>query len=620
MTRLLTILIAFCSSNVFARLATLEEAPILKLEDETFYIEKDGSYRHEVKNTIKILNERGRAQVATQSFDYSPEISSVKVVAAKTVNSFGETLVTNDQISDKPIAADHSAFDSRNRVTVAFPKAVVGSLLHLSTVEEVKNGPFGRNFFCKSTSFPFPTLKGTRIHFHSRIPLHIESNRPDLFNITQTTSGDIQTTEIVFENHVYTQVMEEEFGGLPSDSTPQFFVSSAESWDEVFGDIARAYQEKAAQTLPREFQDILDKATKEDHFFSQAELIMAQLANRIRYMADFRTIEGRLVARDLAEIAQSGYGDCKDYSILTMVMLRELGYDADIAFVERTKGVPLRLPKNPNPNIFNHAIVHVKLNEKSYWLDPTNPTAQSRYARADIANREALVFSNGKIDLQFICINAPEDGLITKRTSYHFKSDGIARLIAETEYSGTEATEMRDDILHLSRQAATHKFLNMRAHNHVVHAINKIDIPEIHSRLPGNFAWSLDIDYEVPILTTSMGRGFAIESILNFLFRVNTGTYTTGVRLGLPSIMNETILLKDVKLRGPNADCSVVSPWVTFERCVGQDKGDRDIKVQRNTKILKREVTNQELKTDEFAKFQRELKACDSEYVIIFDS
>src|SRR5260221_5269167 len=115
MNKLIIVLAFFSSLGAFARLLTLEDASISKLSDETYYIEKNGSYCAEVRQVISILNEEGRDNFGTLSFEYSPETSLVKEISAKTVNKLSETIVTKDQISDKPLAASNSGFDSECR-------------------------------------------------------------------------------------------------------------------------------------------------------------------------------------------------------------------------------------------------------------------------------------------------------------------------------------------------------------------------------------------------------------------------------------------------------------------------------------------------------------------------
>ena len=70
------------------------------------------------------------------------------------------------------------------------------------------------------------------------------------------------------------------------------------------------------------------------------------------------------------KILQQRFGDCKDKSLLLATLLRANGIYANMAYVDTyTKGhVSDYLPA---PDLFNHAIVYAKLDDREYWIDPT---------------------------------------------------------------------------------------------------------------------------------------------------------------------------------------------------------------------------------------------------------
>ena len=78
---------------------------------------------------------------------------------------------------------------------------------------------------------------------------------------------------------------------------------------------------------------------------------------------------------DPAWVVQRRYGDCKDKTYLLVSLLRELGIDAQPMLVSlQSRRMPAKLL--PSPEVFDHAIVRVRLQGKSYYLDGTRP-AQS---------------------------------------------------------------------------------------------------------------------------------------------------------------------------------------------------------------------------------------------------
>lgn len=613
------LLFLFClfASESFARIANVSEAPVSILGTETYTIEKDGSYHLETRTILTIQNEQGRKDFGSLFFNYSPTISRVKNIKGKTLNKKVETLVSEEQISDKPLAVDNTVFDHQHRVTLSYPKVEVGSELHISWEEENYAPLFPNHFSYFRVGSELPILKGTRYRFISKIPLSVESNRPDIFSIHQSVEGEVQTTEIELKDLFYTHVVEEKFGQFPNKNVPKIFISSARNYDEVLKQLTDEYQEKISQEIPSEFKDILEQAKSKQDFFDQANTIMALLADRIRYMGDLRTVKGRFLARNLKDIALSAYGDCKDYSTLTLALLRKLGYSADIALVQRTLNPPLEIPKTVIPTAFNHTIVHVELNGRSVWLDPTNPTSLSKFSRADIANRESLILKKDHAKPAFIASNAPEDDAIEKTLEYTFKANGISRLLSKTTYLGIRASWIRDTNFHLPHESLVHSLLTSRTKDHIVQSINKTEIPEIKTRFPGDYTWFIDLDFNSPRIQTSMGKGFEIETKYEEITKVDVETYTNGIFLNLPGIYKEKVILNGVKLKGSHSKCKVDSKWLTYERNIRQVKNR--IEVDRTYKSLKYAIKNEELKTPAFKKLQDDLKLCDASYIIIFE-
>lgn len=64
------------------------------------------------------------------------------------------------------------------------------------------------------------------------------------------------------------------------------------------------------------------------------------------------------------------FGDCKDKALLLVTLLRSLGVEADPALVStrNARGVSAVLP---SPGAFDHVVVRVLSNGRTYWLDPT---------------------------------------------------------------------------------------------------------------------------------------------------------------------------------------------------------------------------------------------------------
>lgn len=90
---------------------------------------------------------------------------------------------------------------------------------------------------------------------------------------------------------------------------------------------------------------------------------------KLRYFA-LALNEGGLIPCTLDTIWQGRFGDCKDAAKLYVAGARRLGLDACAALISTTHA-PAFDSFLPSPNLFNHCIVRLRLDGKSYWLDPT---------------------------------------------------------------------------------------------------------------------------------------------------------------------------------------------------------------------------------------------------------
>jgi hypothetical protein len=145
------------------------------------------------------------------------------------------------------------------------------------------------------------------------------------------------------------------------------------------------------------------------------------------------------------KVVQRRYGDCKDKSVLLVSLLRELGIKAEPALVHSRRGH--RLPDTlPTPFAFDHVIVRMEIDGKTYWADGTavkQYAALSTDASPDFEN--ALLISPASSELTPI----PLPGSTTRTKEIEVTLDlraGIYKpgtLKIVTRYRGGLADEMR---------------------------------------------------------------------------------------------------------------------------------------------------------------------------------
>ncbi|CAL80283.1 conserved hypothetical protein; putative transglutaminase-like enzyme, putative cysteine protease [Bradyrhizobium sp. ORS 278] len=150
---------------------------------------------------------------------------------------------------------------------------------------------------------------------------------------------------------------------------PAFQLSQFTGWGDVAALMAAAYDSAEMPSTLAEEIDRIGAAHPEPAQRAAEWLRFVQ--RELRYFL-LALGEGGLVPRDLDAIWAGRFGDCKDKARLYVAGARRLGLDACAALVSTTRG-PMLDRLLPSPAMFDHCIVRVRIDSKSYWLDPTLP-------------------------------------------------------------------------------------------------------------------------------------------------------------------------------------------------------------------------------------------------------
>lgn len=159
-----------------------------------------------------------------------------------------------------------------------------------------------------------------------------------------------------------------------SDRVPAWYneaamveVSDFETWFDVEQWAMELFSEE--HSLPA---DLLARVDQWKTLPSAEEQVLAAMkfaAETIRYFG-IEVGQNSHRPHSPEEVLQRGYGDCKDKSLLLIVMLERMGYQASPVLVSTAweGGVADFLP---SPMAFNHVITEVLIDGKRHYLDPT---------------------------------------------------------------------------------------------------------------------------------------------------------------------------------------------------------------------------------------------------------
>jgi len=163
--------------------------------------------------------------------------------------------------------------------------------------------------------------------------------------------------------------------------------------------------------------------------------------------------EGSHRPRPPSEVVAQRYGDCKDKSLLLVVLLRSLGIAAWPALAAaQTRSAPLKLL--PSPEAFDHVVVWVELQGRPHCIDPTRLGQDGPLSR----------LGQGLEDAAVLVVRPDTDALQTVRSAEREQlfgnelheryvvedlHEGHARLSSEQHWHGLGAESLRAMLLGL---------------------------------------------------------------------------------------------------------------------------------------------------------------------------
>lgn len=298
---------------------------------------------------------------------------------------------------------------------------------------------------------------------------------------------------------------------LVEDQTPSWFpaypwiqVSEYRNWSEVAAWAAGLY---AATNLDApELKGELARLSNPGGTTQQtirAALEFTQ--NDVRYLG-IEFGPGSYRPSDPATVLRRRFGDCKDKAFLLCTLLRGLGYQAVPVMVGT--GFRHTLPEMlPAPHDFDHVIVRVSTEGRTYWLDPTRS-----YQRAPVGERFlprygfGLVGRKGETELTPIpALDAGAPATFTTEAFHVGGQKAVTELAVTTLCKGFDAEWMRAVLATQGREWLAKEYLNDYAQRYpgirpsagmvIEDASNADQVKLTHTYSISNF-WMLSTDKE----------------------------------------------------------------------------------------------------------------------------
>lgn len=280
----------------------------------------------------------------------------------------------------------------------------------------------------------------------------------------ESTNGDMR--KLVFEEVAVPEVIAEP--ALPVDFVRMRWLQFSEFSD--WNDVARWGDNlfSASTAESPEFSKHVDelKSLKSDEARVARALEMVQ--SEIRYFSVALGESSHRPAQP-GEVLKRRYGDCKDKSFLLTALLKAVSIDSRpmLLSVRLRKGLDKMLP---SPLAFDHAIVQVKLSNKTYYLDGTRLGQQGRLDRMGqpYENSEGLVVAADTAALT--TIKTPNISDLTRsevsETAFVSELGGEGEIRSQSITNGLEAEGLRIFFQQVSRDRRQAAYADFVAKNY----------------------------------------------------------------------------------------------------------------------------------------------------------
>lgn len=607
-----------------ARWARSEEADA-SIESHKISIEVHKNFGHLMVEEleIKVLRDSARDRFGTLRINYLPGNTKLRVEEAYSKNGDHVERVSSSDISDTPISSSEAGYDQMRQVVVPFKSVEVGTVLHYKTVERVRRPLVPDTFSIRlwpgweniDRQFEISIQSEIPIFFNWTDPLKVVKALPDSDSSGLLGSG--RKLHFKLEKPVYHSLVNELKAGSIWDLITSIQLSSDKMSNSAFGKLAQKFEDRLKDPLPSEFRPEQLGIQKEELSTKQLNEVLAKLADRLRYMGDWRAIEGAIVPRTLAEIARTHYGDCKDLSVLATKVFRELGYRAYVALVWR--GVPPP-PKRENSSLedFNHAIVYVELNGRDYWLDPTNPQVFADGVFEDILERESVILKSGGPERKWIASRPAAESIYSWKIAANLLKSGTMTKEGKLQMTGFHALSLAGQELKYSR-AQIEDFITEALASPDDRIESSVTSSDLRARVVGPITVEAKVKSKYTPRRTSMGPAVLWTNIplVNDFEKIDLRERVSPLRLGVPQVGIDVTRFENVKMLGHELrPCRALSPWLDYESSILQ-KG-RAVEGRSRIEIKQYMVSPNEVRSPEFSRFVKKLRECGSDQMMIY--
>ncbi|NNV55358.1 DUF3857 domain-containing transglutaminase family protein [Limnovirga soli] len=414
------------------------------------------------RKAIKIISEAGIENTSEISLGFDPTFQQLYVHSlviirdGKTINKLA---INKFEVIQQETELSRSLYNGALTALLILDDVRKGDIIEysysLKGFNPIFKGKFAENF---STSYSVPLywIYYKMVYAKTRT-IHIKNIGEQIKPIT-TTNGNTNSVEWKL-NEVHALHIQ--------DRTPAWFdpysmimVSEFSSWAALNQWAVALFPKNPAISagLQKKITEIHDNnPTDETRVLATLRFVQ----DDVRYMG-IEMGEHSHLPNNPNKIFDQRFGDCKDKAYLLCVMLNSMGISADPVLINTAykKAIFDWLPSYYN---FDHCTARVILNNKAYYLDATI-SYQRGYLQYIAFPDYQVGFVLTDTTTALTPIALQESGQVKAKEVFTIPDmSGKAKLVVNTEYSGSYADDVRSSLRNNSHYEIQKNFLNFYA-------------------------------------------------------------------------------------------------------------------------------------------------------------
>jgi lipoprotein NlpI len=512
---------------------------VIRLADTQFLVDRvPVTYvrRATIVNDAASLTAAGRFSIS-----FAPEYERVQLHAIRIQRGqeqLDRTKTSNIRFLQREQGLEHGIYSGRVTASILIDDLRVGDTLDISYSVYGQNPVFGGKYFGMSAwDQGVPALR-------RRVVMNHPLDRPLTWRVvgdrtalplapTETVKGGMR--RVAFDQQPLPEIVSE------AQVSPDFFgyrflqFSEFESWNDVAKWANALFDTKAS--LGDELKGVVQRIRALDSNEARVTSALEFAQSQIRYFSiSLGESSHRPTSPD--EVMRRRYGDCKDKSLLLVTMLRGLGIEAKPVLLQIGRRMGLEKTV-PSPQFFDHAIVQVTLNGKTFFLDPTRLGQHGLLDRMGQQHEgaEMLVVAADTKELSTIPStdgNVVADEITEHATLSKLGEDGD--LQTQRVWHGVRAEHLRVLLEHASRDQIRRNIANAMERRYP--GARLVGEPIINDD-PVQNAFSIAAHYQVPKLATEREGNWLVsfkpDNMGDVLITSSTAGRTTPLRIpGFP--------------------------------------------------------------------------------------